>query len=108
MQIASNIAHLVAGAGSSPTDTSSTSSTTSSNPVTSMGNEQTFLQLMVAQIQNQDPLSPTDSTQFVTQLAQFSSLEQLIGIHQSVDTLNTKLNPTGTPSTGNTNPVTGG
>ena len=35
-----------------------------------------FLQLLVAQIQYQDPTNPTDSTAFVTQLAQFSSLEQ--------------------------------
>ena len=44
-----------------------------------------FLQLLVAQIQNQDPLNPTDSTQFVSQLAQFSELEQVIGIRQDVE-----------------------
>jgi flagellar basal-body rod modification protein FlgD len=36
----------------------------------------TFLNLLTAQIQNQDPLQPLDSTQFVEQLATFSSLEQ--------------------------------
>ncbi|WP_306252784.1 flagellar hook assembly protein FlgD [Parvularcula sp. IMCC14364] len=36
----------------------------------------TFLNLLVAQIKNQDPLSPLDSTQFVEQLATFTSLEQ--------------------------------
>ncbi len=35
----------------------------------------TFLSLLTAQIRNQDPLSPLDSTQFVQQLATFSSLE---------------------------------
>jgi flagellar basal-body rod modification protein FlgD len=48
------------------------------------------LQLLVAQIQYQDPTNPTDSTAFVTQLAQFSSLEQLIAIHGDLDSLNGK------------------
>jgi flagellar basal-body rod modification protein FlgD len=37
-----------------------------------------FMQLLVAQLKNQDPLNPTDSTQFVTQLAQFQQLEQSV------------------------------
>ncbi len=37
-----------------------------------------FLKLLVAQIKNQDPLNPQDGTQFLAQLAQFSSLEQLV------------------------------
>ena len=49
--------------------------------------ENEFLQLLVAQIQNQDPTNPTDSTTFVTQLAQFSALEQLIAIHGDLDSL---------------------
>ena len=50
-------------------------------------NEDTFLKLLVSQLQNQDPLNPADSTQFVGQLAQFSSLEQLMQINQSTTTL---------------------
>jgi flagellar basal-body rod modification protein FlgD len=42
----------------------------------------TFLTLLVAQLKNQDPLNPQDGTQFVAQLAQFNSLEQLISINQ--------------------------
>ncbi|MES1257886.1 MAG: flagellar hook capping FlgD N-terminal domain-containing protein [Acidobacteriota bacterium] len=38
---------------------------------------------MVSQLQNQNPLSPTDSTQFVSQLTSYSQLEQLIGIRQN-------------------------
>ena len=37
-----------------------------------------FLQLLVAQLQNQDPLNPVQGTEFVTQLAQFQQLEQSI------------------------------
>jgi flagellar basal-body rod modification protein FlgD len=44
-----------------------------------------FLTLLVAQLQNQDPMNPTDPTQFVSQLAQFSTVEQLT---QSNSTLN--------------------
>lgn len=36
-----------------------------------------FLQLLVAQIKNQDPLNPTDSSQSIAQMAQFSALEQM-------------------------------
>ncbi len=50
-----------------------------------------FLTLLVAQLQNQDPMQPTDPTQFVAQLAQFSTVEQLVqgnttltGISQSL------------------------
>jgi flagellar basal-body rod modification protein FlgD len=56
------------------------------------------MQLLVAQIQNQDPTNPTDSTAFVTQLAQFSSLEQLVGIHTDLNS----LTQSGTPSTTST------
>jgi flagellar basal-body rod modification protein FlgD len=59
-----------------------------------LANENTFLQLLVAQIKNQDPTNPTDSVQFLTQLAQFSQLEQLIGIRQ-------ELQPAGTSPTAN-------
>jgi len=49
--------------------------------------ESTFLQLLIAQIQNQDPLNPTDSIQFVSQLVQYSQLEQLLGINQTLDSI---------------------
>lgn len=46
-----------------------------------------FMTLLVTQLKHQDPLEPQDGTQFVTQLAQFNSLDQLIGIKQSIDQL---------------------
>ena len=36
-----------------------------------------FLQMMIAQIQNQDPMNPIDDTQYVTQLAQFATMQQM-------------------------------
>jgi flagellar basal-body rod modification protein FlgD len=43
-----------------------------------------FLKLLVTQLQNQDPMNPTDSTAFVAQLAQFSSLEQLSNVNDNL------------------------
>jgi flagellar basal-body rod modification protein FlgD len=46
-----------------------------------------FLKLLVSQLQNQDPMNPVSNEQFITQLATFSSLEQLISINQAVNQL---------------------
>jgi len=46
-----------------------------------------FLQMLVAQLQNQDPLNPQDSADFAAQLAQFSTVEQLIGVREGIDAL---------------------
>ena len=43
-----------------------------------------FLNMLIVQLQNQDPLNPADSTEFTAQLAQFSSLEQLSNINDSL------------------------
>lgn len=43
-----------------------------------------FMQLLVTQLQNQDPLQPTANDEFVAQLAQFSSLEQMEGVNQNL------------------------
>jgi flagellar basal-body rod modification protein FlgD len=46
---------------------------------------QSFLVLLTAQLRNQDPLQPLDSTQFVAQLASFSTVEQLVGVNDRLD-----------------------
>jgi flagellar basal-body rod modification protein FlgD len=53
-----------------------------------------FLQLLIAQMQNQDPLNPTDSTAFVSQLASFSSVEQGVNTNSKLDQLLTISNLT--------------
>ncbi len=70
----------------SPSTTGTTSLSAASASATQVS-EQQFLQLLVAQLQNQDPLNPMDGTQFVSQLAQFSELEQMIGVNQGVQQL---------------------
>lgn len=50
-------------------------------------NKDLFLKLLVAQMSNQDPLNPQDPTQYVTQLAQFSSLEQMQNLNDGIEYL---------------------
>lgn len=61
-------------ASNAPAAASSTAS--AATGANALANQDVFLQLLVAQLQNQDPESPADGTTFVTQLAQFSTLEQ--------------------------------
>jgi flagellar basal-body rod modification protein FlgD len=74
-----------------------------STPVSPLGdplaNEQTFLKLLVSQLQNQDPLNPTDSNQFVSQLTSYSQLEQLIGIRQNTAPADAAATGTNTETT---------
>ena len=65
--------------------TATAQASTQSTTATSGANEQTFLELLVAQLKNQDPLNPTDGAQFVAELAQFSELEQVIAIRADLD-----------------------
>ena len=46
-----------------------------------------FMQLLVTQLKNQDPTQPQDSSQFVAQLAQFTSLEKLTSMNQALTAL---------------------
>ena len=68
---------------SAGTSTSASSSASTTAPVT----ENMFLQLLVAQLQNQDPTNPADSTQFVTQLAQFQTMEEQMNQGQDVSSI---------------------
>jgi len=95
----------ISSLATSSTNTSSSASVNGSAP-----SEQVFLQLLVAQIKNQDPLNPTDSTQFVSQLAQFSELEQVIGIRQDIESQMSSTSSTAngsSTSTGDTSATNG-
>lgn len=46
-----------------------------------------FLKLLVVQLQNQDPLNPLDDKEFIAQLAQFSSLEQMSNVASGIEAL---------------------
>ena len=77
-------------------DVSSTGTTTSTTTaaaakaatsVASKMNADTFLTLLMAQLQNQDPTKPMDSTEYVGQLATFSQVEQATKTNQKLDSL---------------------
>ena len=55
----------------------------------------TFLKLFVAQLKNQNPMNPADGTEFVSQLAQFTELEQLIGMRQNLESIQKSVDPAG-------------
>ena len=80
--------------GENTASSRSTSSTTNSSSERDM-----FMTLLVAQLKNQDPLAPQDGAQFVAQLAQFNSLDQLVGIRQSIDQLVAAMQQGQQPST---------
>lgn len=63
-------------------DETSTKLSSTKKPGGEMGKDE-FLQLLVAQMKYQDPLEPTDNTQYVSQLASFSSLEQMQNLNQT-------------------------
>ena len=58
----------------------------SNTGASSLGKD-SFLKLLVTQLQNQNPLDPQDNSQFVAQLAQFSSVESLQNLNTSVDAI---------------------
>lgn len=68
------------GAGGSATGAAAT------QPGNSTGNVdyQSFLKLLVAEMKNQDPSNPMDSTQYVAQLASFSQVEQTIQVNNKL------------------------
>ncbi len=81
-------------AGAAIRESSSTGTdreTTDSSRVTSVASglalKETFLTLLVAQIKNQNPLNPADGTEFLSQLAQFTQVEQLISIREELETM---------------------
>jgi flagellar basal-body rod modification protein FlgD len=53
-----------------------------------------FMELMIAQMENQNPLEPQDNGEFISQLAEFSSLEEMQGLTQTVESFATQYQST--------------
>jgi flagellar basal-body rod modification protein FlgD len=60
-----------------PTSLYTNKTTTDTGNVKELGDQDTFLKLLVAQLKYQDPSKPTDSTQFLAQTAQFTQVQKL-------------------------------
>ncbi len=71
-------------ANSGATATTGTSTTKKDN--TTLGKDD-FLNLLVAQLRNQDPMSPMEDKEFIAQMAQFTSLEQMMGLSATMATM---------------------
>jgi len=77
------MANSINGSGSVGTGSLADALTGGSQPM----DREAFLKLLVAQLQNQDPLEPQKNSDFVAQLATFSNLEQAIGMNDRLDAL---------------------
>ena len=56
------------------------------NPSSALGKDE-FLKILMTQLQHQDPLSPMDDREFISQMATFSTLEQTMNMAESIETL---------------------
>ena len=72
--------------GTTPVTSAATSSS-STTPAPTTVDYEAFLQLLVTQMQNQDPTNPTDSAEYLSQLASFSSVEQQLQSNAKLDSL---------------------
>ena len=91
---------------SDPTATTATSAAAAATGTDALANTQTFMTLLVAQLKNQDPTQPQDGMQFVTQLAQFSNLEQSVAMRSDIDSIKGKyVDGTATTSSASTTPT---
>ncbi len=72
-------------------NTASATSTSDASSSAAMGKDD-FLTLLLTQMQNQDPLSPMDNTEFTAQMATFSSLEQLTNVNENLGYMLSSMN----------------
>ena len=75
----------VGGVTYSTADYDAMQTSTSTNRMNDALDKDAFLQLLVTQMQYQDPLDPQDNSEYVAQLAQFSALEQMTNVYKSVE-----------------------
>ena len=86
--------------------TTSTTSSSTGTGLTSTTTGTTFLNLLVQELQNQDPSAPMDSTAMVGQMISLNQLDQLVSINQAVGgTATTVGSMTGSTATGNSQSV---
>src|SRR5438876_9265051 len=93
-----NTLNSISSSSGSTSDSTTPAASTNTTQVT----KNMFLQLLVAQIKNQDPLNPTDGVQFLTQLAQFQQLENGMNMGQDISAIRTDMDKLSAASTTST------
>ena len=83
----STVPTAAAAATSSSSSTAAASSTTAAASAGATVDYNSFLKLLVAELQNQDPTNPTDPTQYLSQIASFSAVGQTVQTNQKLDTM---------------------
>ena len=96
MAVNNSLSSLFSASSASGTG-NSTTSTTSNSSTTGLG-ESDFLNLLIAQLKNQDPLNPVKDTDFIAQLANFSSLQQMTSMNTNMSNLLAQQNYTNAAS----------
>ena len=86
-----NLNDVLAASGVSTGTTKKTATDTTSQTGNSTLGKDAFLQLLVTQMQHQNPLDPQDNGEFVAQLAQFSSLEGITSLNESVTNITSAM-----------------
>lgn len=58
-----------------------------------LANQDIFMKLLVAQLRYQNPMNPADGIEFMTQLTQFSQLEQMMSVRKELESIRKMLDP---------------
>lgn len=94
-------------ASSGTAQTSAAGSASSGAGIDRLAQKETFLKLLVAQIKNQNPLNPADGVQFLSQLAQFSELEQLMQVRSELEAIRKAMEEKQTAAANSQSPAGG-
>ena len=78
---------IIGSTTGSTSNTGSSSSSQSTSDSLASGNMNEFLQILMTQLENQSPLDPVDTSQFTSQLAEYSSVEQQVDTNTKLDSL---------------------
>ena len=90
------VSSSAAATAASAAASSTSASTASTDNSTITAND--FLTLLVTEMKNQDPTQPTDPNEYIQQLVQVNSLQQLIGINQGITSLDSAAGATTSPT----------